>query len=222
MVENTSTRRIHGRESIRREWTAPYNLKQNGVAERKNRTIVEAARAMLYDQDMPKFLWAEACNMAVYVQNRTPHRALGKIIQEGVFTGKKPKVSRLKLFGSLAYCHVREEKRKKLDQTVKKGYLVGYSENAKAYRVYLLGNKKIVIQQDVKFTEDKAFRKSREMPSEEQSKDALLVQPLHPIETSKSISPKGKTPEVSQQVESQEEEEQINIPTTSGRTSREL
>ena len=43
------------REDIKREWTTPYNPDQNGVAERKNRTIVEATRAMLYDQDMPKF-----------------------------------------------------------------------------------------------------------------------------------------------------------------------
>ena len=59
--------RFSVREGIRREWTAPYNPKQNGVAERKNRTSVEAARAMLYDQDMPKFLWAEACNTVVYI-----------------------------------------------------------------------------------------------------------------------------------------------------------
>src|SRR5437879_5744565 len=50
------------KEGIKREWTTPYNLEQNGVVERKNQTIIEAARAMLYDQDMPKFLWAEAYN----------------------------------------------------------------------------------------------------------------------------------------------------------------
>ena len=55
------------KEGIRREWTTPYNPKQNGVAERKNKTIVEATRAMLYDQNMPKFLWEEACSMTVYV-----------------------------------------------------------------------------------------------------------------------------------------------------------
>eukprot|EP00253_Pinus_taeda_P006243 PITA_06243 len=120
------------REDIRREWTAPYDPKQNGLAERKNRTIVEAARVMLYDQDMPKFLWAEACGTAVYVQNRTPLRALGKITPESAFTGKKHEMSHFRIFGSLAYCHIPEEKRKKLDQIAEKGYLVGYSENAKA------------------------------------------------------------------------------------------
>jgi len=129
--------------------------------ERKNRTIVEAARAMLYNEDMPKFLWAEACNTTVYVQNMTPHWALGKITPEKVFTGKTLEVSHFRIFGSLVYCRIPEEKRKKLDQTAKKGYLVGYSENAKAYRIYLPGSRNVLVRRDVKFMEDRAFRRSR-------------------------------------------------------------
>eukprot|EP00253_Pinus_taeda_P030541 PITA_30541 len=118
---------------------------------------------MMYNQDMPKFLWAEACNTTVYVQNKTPHRALGKINPEKFFTRKTPEVSHFRIFGSLAYCRTPEEKRKKLDQTAEKGYLVGYSENAKAYRVYLAGSKK--------------------------SKDEPLVKPLQPAEASAKNSP---------------------------------
>ena len=54
-------------EGIWRELIAPHNPQQNGVAERKNRTIVGAARAMLHDQGLPLHLWAKACNTAVYV-----------------------------------------------------------------------------------------------------------------------------------------------------------
>jgi len=126
-------------------------LEQNAVAERINRTIVEASRAMLYDQGMPKFLWVEACNTTVYVQNRAPHRALGKITPEKAFTRKTPEVIYLRIFGSLAYFRISEEKRKKLDQTAEKVYLMGYSENAKAYRVYLPGSRKVVVRRDVKF-----------------------------------------------------------------------
>ena len=61
---------------IKRELSTPYNPQQNGIAEWKNRTIMEAARAMLHDQDLPMHLWAEAARTAVYVQNRTPHRVL--------------------------------------------------------------------------------------------------------------------------------------------------
>lgn len=94
---------------------------------------------------MPKFLWAKACSTTVYVQNRAPHRVLGKITLEIVFTGKKSEVSHFSIVGSLAYYHIPEEKRKKLDQTTEKRYLVGYRENTKAYRIYLLGNRKIIV-----------------------------------------------------------------------------
>jgi len=96
--------------------------------ERKIKTIVGAAKAMLYDRDLPTFLWAEV----VYIQNRTPHRALGKKMPEGFLTGKKAEVSHFRTFGSVAYCHVPNKKRAKLDQTVDKGFLVGYSETSKA------------------------------------------------------------------------------------------
>jgi len=52
-----------------RKTTTPYTLEQNGVAERKNRTIVDAIRTMLHDKKLPKFLWAEVANTAAYVQN---------------------------------------------------------------------------------------------------------------------------------------------------------
>ena len=52
---------------IKRELSTPYNPQQNGVAERKNRMIMEAAREMLHDQDLPMHLWAEAIRTTVYV-----------------------------------------------------------------------------------------------------------------------------------------------------------
>ena len=54
----------------------PYTPEQNGVAERKNRSIVEVVHAMLHDQGLPKFIWGEVANIAMYVQNRCPHQAL--------------------------------------------------------------------------------------------------------------------------------------------------
>ena len=90
---------------------------------------------------------------------------MGKITPESVFTGNQPEVSHFRIFGSTTYCHVPNEKRKKLEMTVEKGYLVGYSENAKAYRIYIPESTKVVVRRDVKFMEEKAFRRSREFPS---------------------------------------------------------
>eukprot|EP00253_Pinus_taeda_P013768 PITA_13768 len=73
-------------EGIRRELIASHNPQQNGVAERKNRTIVGAAWAMLHDQGLPLHLWAEACNTAVYVQNHCPCRILGMSTPEETYS----------------------------------------------------------------------------------------------------------------------------------------
>ena len=56
---------------IKRELTTPYNPQQNGVVERKNRTIMEASREMIHDQDLPMHLWVEASRTIMYVQNHT-------------------------------------------------------------------------------------------------------------------------------------------------------
>ncbi|MCO5608403.1 hypothetical protein L7F22_062613 [Adiantum nelumboides] len=63
-------------EDIRRQLTTPYTPSQNGVVERKNRTIIEMARAMLAHASLPRSYWAEACNTTVYIQNRSPTHAL--------------------------------------------------------------------------------------------------------------------------------------------------
>ena len=63
---------------IKKELTVPYNPQQNGVAERKNRTICEATKAMITDLDLPLSLWVEATSTAVYIQNRSPHAILGE------------------------------------------------------------------------------------------------------------------------------------------------
>ena len=85
------------------------------VAKRKNRTIMEAAKAMLHDQDLPMHIWAEAAKTMVCVQNRTPHRVLENKTPKEVFSGKKPEVSNLRIFGCPVYMHIQKEKRTKLD-----------------------------------------------------------------------------------------------------------
>jgi transposase InsO family protein len=151
-------------EGIKKELTVPYNLQQNGVAERKNRTIVGATRAMIHDQGISMFLWAEACCIVVYMQNSSPHSILGKLTLEEVYTSTRLDVSHLRIFGSVCYCHVPSEKRTKLDPTGEKGILVGYSEVYKAYCIFVPTRRRIVVSRDVQF-EERALRRSRNMPA---------------------------------------------------------
>lgn len=105
------------KQGIKRELTTPYNPQQNWVAEYKNKAIVGAAKAMLHDQGLSMFLWADACNTTVFLQNRSPHRLLGQVMPEEAFTGKKPDMSNFQIFDSLVYYHVQAEKRSKLEPT---------------------------------------------------------------------------------------------------------
>jgi hypothetical protein len=124
---------------IKREYTVPYNPQQNGVAERKNRPIMEAAKAMIHDQSLPMFLWAEASMTTVYVQNRSPHKILRNMTPEEAFTGVKPEVGHFRIFGCPVYIHIPKEKRSKLEPSGRKGTFVGYNESSKAYQIYISG-----------------------------------------------------------------------------------
>ena len=86
---------------------------------------MEAARTILFDHGLLKFLWGEVVNIAVYIQNRCPHSTLDSKTPEEVFSGKKPDVSHFRVFGCPVYFHVPKEKRSKVDASRKKGMLVG-------------------------------------------------------------------------------------------------
>ena len=105
--------------------STPYNPQQNGVVEWKNRTIMEAAKEMLHDQDFPMHLWEEAARTAVYVQNRTPHRVLENKNPKEVFYNKKSEVIHLKIFSCPVYIHIPKEKRTKFRSFRKEGYICG-------------------------------------------------------------------------------------------------
>jgi hypothetical protein len=128
---------------------------------------MEAVKTMIYDQDLPMHLWAEATKTTVYVQNRLSHSALGFKTPEEMFSGKKPEVSHLKIFGYLVFVHISKEKRTKLDPSGKKRIFVGYCEVSKAFRVYIPSYHHIEISRDVTFDEDATLKKSRRCQLEE-------------------------------------------------------
>ncbi|GJX54130.1 putative ribonuclease H-like domain-containing protein [Tanacetum coccineum] len=144
-----------GSKGIKREYSNARTPQQNGVAERKNKTLIEAARTMLADSFLPNTFWAEAVSTACYVlnrvlvtkpQNKTPYELI---------TGKIPIISYIRPFG----CHVTIlntiDHLGKFEEKADEGFLVGYSLNSKAFRVYNLETKRVEENLHIKFLENK-------------------------------------------------------------------
>lgn len=139
-------------QGIEHQRTAPYGPQQNGVAERKNRTLVEMARCMIIEAQVEKKFWAEAMAMANYVQNRLPAKEIETTPLEG-WHHAKPSIGHFKRFGSKCYVFVPDERRRKLDEKSVSAILVGYDVASKAYRCYVPSYGRVVISRDVKFVD---------------------------------------------------------------------
>jgi hypothetical protein len=104
-------------------------------------------------------------------------QAVGSMTPKEAFSGKKPEVGHLRIFGCITFSYVPSEKRTKLEPTTERGIFVGYSETSKAFRIYLPSLRKTVLRRDVRFEEDRAFRKSRGAEKGEQSSPQIQVSP---------------------------------------------
>lgn len=151
--------RAHG---IYHHLTTAYTPQQNGVTERKNRTILDMARSMVKAKHMPRTFWAEAVLCAVYLLNRCPTKSVGNKTPNEAWSGSKPSVGHLRIFGCIAYAHVPDQKRKKLDDKGEKCIFSGYDKRSKAYRLYNPLTKKLIISRDVEFDESDYWRWSEE------------------------------------------------------------
>ncbi|CAL8165494.1 unnamed protein product [Prunus armeniaca] len=103
---------------------------------------------------MPLEFWAEAVNTAVYVLNRCPTKALEKKTPFEAYSGRKPGIKHLRVFGSLCYAQIPEQQRQKLDQTSTRCVFLGYGNCEKGYRLYNLESGKVIISRDVIFNEE--------------------------------------------------------------------
>ncbi|GJU62721.1 putative ribonuclease H-like domain-containing protein [Tanacetum coccineum] len=141
--KNAKLIELCGEKGIKRDYSNPRTPQQNGVAERKNRTLIEAARTMLADSKLPTMFWTEAVSTACYVLNRVsitnPHN---KTPYE-LISGKVPQIGHLKPFGCQVTILNTSDYLGKFEGKADEGYLVGYAPNSKAYRVYNLPNKKV-------------------------------------------------------------------------------
>jgi len=136
--------------------TCPYTPQHNGVAERKNRTITDIARSMLKAKGMPNYFWAEAITYAVYLINISLTRSVPNTTPIEAWSGFKPNVQHLKVFGSITYAHVRKAARSKLDDKAVKTIFIGYKHGG--YKLYNQMTKKVIVSRDVTFAEDEEWK----------------------------------------------------------------
>jgi len=141
-------------QGIIHEVTTPYTPQHNELAERRNKSMLDMARSMFKENNLPHEFWGEAVNTAAYILNKCPTKKLKTQVPEEVWSGRKPSISHLRVFGSICYKHVPDARRKKLEDKSDAMILVGY-HNTVAYSFLDPQSKKIAITRDVKVLEDK-------------------------------------------------------------------
>ncbi|XP_074578534.1 uncharacterized protein LOC141835014 [Curcuma longa] len=115
------------------ETTAPYTPQQNGVAERKNRTLKEMMNALLLSSGLPEYMWGEAVLTANYLLNKVPRKKIEKSPYE-LWKGRQPSYKYLRVWGCLAKVMVPDPKRIKIGPKTVDCIFIGYAHNSCAYR----------------------------------------------------------------------------------------
>ena len=118
---------------IKHELSCPYSPHQMGKVERGWRTLFSMARCMLIESKLPKNLWVYAILASAYIRNRCFNSYLGKTPFE-IFTGSKPNLSRMHIFGTTCFCYV--QNKNKLDPRSKEGILIGYDKQSPASHLF--------------------------------------------------------------------------------------
>lgn len=165
-------------KGIKHVCTVPYTPEQNGSSERENRTLVEAARSMIYSQsetEQKLFLWAEAINTAVHVINRTGTSTIKDKSPYELWYGKTAKIDDFKIFGSVIYVHIPKQKRKKLDKKSVKCVFVGYGDHTNVYRVYNSERRAVEVARDVIF-ERESHTQTEMTQSENNQSDSVAIE----------------------------------------------
>jgi hypothetical protein len=123
-------------------------------------------RSLLARGNISKNFWPEAVNWSIRVLNRSPTFSVQNRTPEEAWSGRKPAVDYFRIFGCIAYAHVPDEKRKKLDDKGEKCVFLGISECSKAYKLFNPLTKKIVTSRDVVFDEENTWDWNRQQPTQ--------------------------------------------------------
>ncbi|KAI3818795.1 hypothetical protein L1987_12613 [Smallanthus sonchifolius] len=154
-------------EGIQRQLTAPYTPQQNGVVERRNRTVVEITRSLLKSMSVPEVLWGEAVRHSVYILNRIATKAVKCTTPYELWKGHKPDLEHLKVSGCVGYARLTKNHLAKLDDRGHAMVYLGSEDETKGYRMLDPSSNKIVIARTVECIENKKW--AWEEPTTEKS-----------------------------------------------------
>lgn len=146
---------------IHQELITSYTPEQNGVAKRKNRTVVEMARRMLKAKELSNEYQGEAIVTSVYLLNLSPITAVLNQTHFKPWTYIKPLVSHLRKFDCIAYALINLHAHKKLDEKAERCIFIGFFSHSKAYRLYNPLSRKILIRRDAMFDEVANYNKKQ-------------------------------------------------------------
>ncbi|GJX25048.1 retrovirus-related pol polyprotein from transposon TNT 1-94 [Tanacetum coccineum] len=160
-IKNQLMNDVLCKKGIKREYSIARTPQQNGVAERKNRTLIEAARTMLADSLLPIQFWAEAVNTACYVLNRVLVTKPQMKTPYEILMGRSPNISFMRPFGCPLTILNTLDHLGKFDGKSEEGYLLGYSTNSKGFRVYNRVTRKVQDCLHVNFLENQENQKGK-------------------------------------------------------------
>jgi transposase InsO family protein len=151
--KNYTMEEFLGEEGIRHQFSAPYTPQQNGVAERKNRTLMDMARTMIAEYKSPYNFWAEAISTACHTTNRVYlHKYHNKTSYE-IYIGKKPSIQYFRVFGCKCYILKKGNRLSKFETRAYEGIFVGYGKDSHTYRIYNKATGTVIETCNVKFDE---------------------------------------------------------------------
>ena len=136
------------------QYTTPGTPEQNGVAERKNRTLKDMVRSMLANSQLPLFLWGEALKTANYILNRVPSKSV-QLVPFECWTGRKHSFNHFHIWGCKAEARFYNPNEKKLDPRTTSCWFIGYPEKSKGFRFYCPNSStRIMETNNAKFLEE--------------------------------------------------------------------
>ena len=184
-------------EGIKHEFSAPYTPQQNGVVERKNKTLLDMAMTMLGEFKTPERFWTEAVSTACHAINRVYlHRLLKKTSYE-LLTGNKPNVSYFRVFGSKCYILVKKGRNSKFAPKAVEGFLLGYDSNTKAYRVFNKSSGLVEVSSDVVFDDTNGSPREQvdvdDIDEDEAAMKTMAIGDVRPQEQQDQDQPSSST-----------------------------